>query len=184
MSCFKRRIELKVTNRCFIFCLSFQLVRIKAYLDKIKCDVLPLETCHMIFCQLWEFDRDVIHGGRDNIHLLEKDFKKIQLLLSQFQEKYGQVTSNFSVPHVQVKKEEYFNKQKTMMTRSYKKPHIKKIWVFKVQESVNSLKMHTIQKLEDYFFTNLRRMMHQALQLLLKRRNCSSQVSCQSKKIH
>ena len=114
----------------------------------------PLETCHMIFCQLWEFGRDVIHDGRDNIHLLEKDFLKIQLVLSQFQEKYGQVTSNFSVPHVQVKKEEYFNKQKTVMTRNYKKPHIKKIWVFKGQESVNSLKMHTIQKLEDYFFTN------------------------------
>lgn len=142
----------------------------------------PLETCHMIFCQLWEFGRDVIHDGRDNIHLLEKDFLKIQLVLSQFQEKYGQVTSNFSVPHVQVKKEEYFNKQKTVMTRNYKKPHIKKIWVFKGQESVNSLKMHTIQKLEDYFFTNLRGIMHQALQLLLKLRNHSSQVSCQSKK--
>ena len=32
------------------------------------CDVLPMDTCHVLFCRPWLFDNHVIYDGHSNIY--------------------------------------------------------------------------------------------------------------------
>jgi hypothetical protein len=50
------------------------------YKDKIMCDVIPMDVCHVLLGRPWQFDRNVVHDGRMNTYTLEKDGKSHTLL--------------------------------------------------------------------------------------------------------
>ena len=43
------------------------------YKDKILCDVIPMDVCHILLGRPWQYDRNVVHDGRMNTYTLEKD---------------------------------------------------------------------------------------------------------------
>ncbi|XP_074318277.1 uncharacterized protein LOC141655077 [Silene latifolia] len=50
-----------------------------SYYDKVLCDVIPMDACHILLGRPWQFDRDVIHRGRSNEYELRDKGKKIVL---------------------------------------------------------------------------------------------------------
>jgi hypothetical protein len=53
---------------------------IGTYHDYADCDVVPMQSCSLLFCHPWEFDTDAIHYGRCNKYTLMHNGKKITLL--------------------------------------------------------------------------------------------------------
>ena len=51
----------------------------KNYKDKIWCDIVPMDACHILLGTPWLFYRRVIHDGRMNTYTFHKDHKKITL---------------------------------------------------------------------------------------------------------
>ena len=43
------------------------------------CDVVPMDTCHVLLGRPWLFDRRVLHDGQMNTYTFHKDQKKITL---------------------------------------------------------------------------------------------------------
>ena len=65
---------LQVNSRCLI---SFSIG--KSYHDELWCDIIPMDTCHLLLGRPWLFDRKVIHDGYLNTYTFSKDGKKITL---------------------------------------------------------------------------------------------------------
>ncbi|XP_074278573.1 uncharacterized protein LOC141602166 [Silene latifolia] len=42
------------------------------YEDEVWCDVLPMSACHILLGRPWQFDRKVVHQGKDNIYIVSK----------------------------------------------------------------------------------------------------------------
>jgi hypothetical protein len=63
-----------VTKQCLV---EF---KIGGYNDKILCDVIPMDVCHLLLGRLWKYDRNVIHDGRMNTYTLEKNGRTHMLL--------------------------------------------------------------------------------------------------------
>jgi hypothetical protein len=40
--------------------------KIGPYEDKVWCDVVPMDACHLLLSRSWQYDRDVIHHGKEN----------------------------------------------------------------------------------------------------------------------
>src|SRR3954468_18905198 len=40
--------------------------KIGAYEDTLECDVVPMTVCHLLLGQPWQYDRSVLHNGRNN----------------------------------------------------------------------------------------------------------------------
>lgn len=36
------------------------------YQDRILCDVLPMDACHLLLGRPWQYDREAIHHGKEN----------------------------------------------------------------------------------------------------------------------
>ncbi|KAK9697227.1 hypothetical protein RND81_08G023100 [Saponaria officinalis] len=51
----------------------------KTYSDQVLCDIIPMDACHILLGRPWEFDRDVIHLGRDNTYSFKYEGRKITL---------------------------------------------------------------------------------------------------------
>ncbi|XP_074315398.1 uncharacterized protein LOC141651593 [Silene latifolia] len=66
--------ELKVDKQCLV---SFSIG--KNYVDKVLCDVLPMDACHLLLGRPWEFDKSAVHHGKDNTYSFEFDKRKITL---------------------------------------------------------------------------------------------------------
>jgi hypothetical protein len=66
--------QVTVTKQCLI---EF---KIRGYNDKILCDVIPMDVCHLLLGRPWKYDRNVIHDGRMNTHTLEKNGRTHMLL--------------------------------------------------------------------------------------------------------
>jgi hypothetical protein len=49
------------------------------YRDKIWCDVVPMDACHLLLGRLWQFDRKVHHDGFKNTYSFEQNGVKINL---------------------------------------------------------------------------------------------------------
>lgn len=49
------------------------------YKDTIWCDVVPMDACHLLLGRPWQFDRSVIHDGRQNTYSFVFDGLKIIL---------------------------------------------------------------------------------------------------------
>eukprot|EP00253_Pinus_taeda_P032880 PITA_32880 len=50
--------------------VEFQIGR---YKDKIICDIMPMDVCHIILGRPWQYDRKVTHDGVMNCYKFEKD---------------------------------------------------------------------------------------------------------------
>jgi hypothetical protein len=54
--------QVNVTKQCLV---EF---KIGGYNDKILCDVIPMDVCHLLLGRPWKYDRNVIHDGRKNTY--------------------------------------------------------------------------------------------------------------------
>ena len=57
--------QILVSEQCEV---DFQ---IGPYKDKILCDVMPMDVCHILLGRPWKFDKKVTHDGRSNCHSFE-----------------------------------------------------------------------------------------------------------------
>jgi hypothetical protein len=55
--------------------------KIGGYNDKILCDVIPMDVCHLLLGIPWKYDRNVIHDGRMNTYTLKKNGRTHMFLL-------------------------------------------------------------------------------------------------------
>lgn len=55
------------------------------YKDKLLCDFLPMDACHLLLGRPWQFDRKDIHDGAKNAYSFKKDGVtfKIQSILEE-----------------------------------------------------------------------------------------------------
>jgi hypothetical protein len=65
--------QVNVTKQC--------LVEFKkgGYKYEILCDVIPMDVCHLLG-RPWQYDRNVVHDGRNNTYTLEKNDRTHMLL--------------------------------------------------------------------------------------------------------
>jgi hypothetical protein len=66
--------QVTVTKQCLV---EFN---IRGYNDKILCDAIPMDVCHLLLGRPWQYDRNVIHDGRMNTYTLEKNGRTHMLL--------------------------------------------------------------------------------------------------------
>eukprot|EP00253_Pinus_taeda_P019835 PITA_19835 len=59
--------QLLVDEQCEV---EFQIGR---YKDKIICDVMPMDVCHILLGRPWQFDRSAVHDGKTNCYKFVKD---------------------------------------------------------------------------------------------------------------
>eukprot|EP00253_Pinus_taeda_P006301 PITA_06301 len=57
--------------------VEFQIGR---YKDKIICDIMPMDVCHILLGRPWQYDRKVTHDGVMNCYKFEKDGVKHTLV--------------------------------------------------------------------------------------------------------
>jgi hypothetical protein len=54
--------------------------KIGGYNDKILCDVIPMDVCHLLLGRPWKYDMNVNHDGQMNTYTLEKNGRTHMLL--------------------------------------------------------------------------------------------------------
>eukprot|EP00253_Pinus_taeda_P009621 PITA_09621 len=59
--------QLLVDEQCDV---EFQIGR---YKDKVICDVMPMDVCHILLGKPWQYDRKVVHDGLTNCYKFVKD---------------------------------------------------------------------------------------------------------------
>jgi hypothetical protein len=74
VSWFQKGHQVMVTKKCFV---EF---KIGGYRDEILCDVIPMDVCHIMLGRPWQFDRNVIHNGKNNTYTLENNGRAYMLL--------------------------------------------------------------------------------------------------------
>jgi hypothetical protein len=79
--------RVSVTKQCLV---EFKIGR---YHDKILCDVIPMDVCHVLLGRPWQYDRNVVHDGRMNTYTLEKDGRTHRLLPIKDKEVKPEVTN-------------------------------------------------------------------------------------------
>jgi len=52
----------------------------KNYQDKLLCDMIPMDACHMVLGRPWLYDRKVMHNGYLNTYSFTNEGKKITLV--------------------------------------------------------------------------------------------------------
>ena len=63
--------------------------QIGSYKDKVTCDIMPMDVCHVLLGRPWQFDRKVIHDGNRNCYKFEMG--GIHHTLSPLQEGNGAI---------------------------------------------------------------------------------------------
>eukprot|EP00253_Pinus_taeda_P017972 PITA_17972 len=53
---------------------------ISKYTDKVACDIMPMDVCHILLGRLWKYDRKVTHDGKMNCYKFVKDGVKHTLV--------------------------------------------------------------------------------------------------------
>ncbi|XP_060168973.1 uncharacterized protein LOC132599772 [Lycium barbarum] len=61
--------ELRVTKQVLV------KFKIGAYQDEVKCDVVPMQACHLLLGRPWQYDRAAIHDGRVNTYAVQSEGK-------------------------------------------------------------------------------------------------------------
>ncbi|GJX88764.1 putative reverse transcriptase domain, zinc finger, CCHC-type, aspartic peptidase domain protein [Tanacetum coccineum] len=74
LSWFKKGNEVKVSKRCLV---NFSIG--EKYTDEVWCDVVLMETCHILLRRPWQFDRKTKHADFKNTYTFEKDGTTITL---------------------------------------------------------------------------------------------------------
>jgi hypothetical protein len=75
LSWLKKGNSVKVDKRCLV---SFSIR--KQFHDKVLCDIVKMDACHLLLGRPWQFDRSTIHDGRRNSYNLVKEGQKFTLL--------------------------------------------------------------------------------------------------------
>lgn len=57
------------------------------YKDRILCDGLPTDCCHVLLGKPWQFDREAIYDGCEKTYLIKKDGKTFKLTCLQANQK-------------------------------------------------------------------------------------------------
>ena len=57
--------------------VSFSIGR--TYVDDVLCEVVEMDTCHMILGRPWQFNNGATHKSRDNVYIFKKDGRRIVL---------------------------------------------------------------------------------------------------------
>ncbi|XP_038682662.1 uncharacterized protein LOC119983076 [Tripterygium wilfordii] len=70
--------DVKVMKRCLV---EFSIG--KNYQDKVWCDIIPMDACHLLLGRPWQYDRQAIHDGYKNTYTFEKGGMKIVLMPSK-----------------------------------------------------------------------------------------------------
>ena len=63
-------------------------MQIGGYKDKVICDVIPMDACHILLGRPWQYDRNSKHDGRKNVYELEKDGFKHKLMPLQVEDSW------------------------------------------------------------------------------------------------
>lgn len=66
MSWFKKGGEISVRHR------SLVPIQLKDYKDKVWCDIVPMDACHILLGRPWQYDRQAIHDDRHNTYTFMK----------------------------------------------------------------------------------------------------------------
>jgi hypothetical protein len=67
--------------------------KIGGYNDKILCDVIPMDVCHLLLGKPWKYDRNVIRDGRINTYTLKKNGRTHTFLLIKDKEVKKEVSN-------------------------------------------------------------------------------------------
>ena len=43
------------------------------YKDKITCDIMPMDVCHIMLGKPWKYDRKAVHDGEKNCYTFVRD---------------------------------------------------------------------------------------------------------------
>jgi hypothetical protein len=81
--------QVMVTKQCL-----FEF-KIGGYRDEIVRDAIPMDVCHIVLGRPWQFDRNVIHDGRNNTYTLENNGRTHMLL--PIEEKKVKEEANISI---------------------------------------------------------------------------------------
>ncbi|XP_048617123.1 uncharacterized protein LOC106421507 [Brassica napus] len=65
--------ELKIAEQVAV---SFSIGK---YHDEVKCDVVPMQSGHLLLGRPWQFDKETIHHGRTNVYSFSHNNKKHNL---------------------------------------------------------------------------------------------------------
>eukprot|EP00253_Pinus_taeda_P018343 PITA_18343 len=63
--------QLLVDEQCEV---EFHIGR---YKDKVICEIMPMDVCHILLGRLWQYDRKVVHDGKTNCYKFVKDGIKL-----------------------------------------------------------------------------------------------------------
>jgi hypothetical protein len=66
--------QVTITKQCLV---EF---KIGGYNDKILCDVIPMDVCHLFLGRPWQYEKNVIHDGRMNTYTVKKNGRTHMLL--------------------------------------------------------------------------------------------------------
>ena len=67
VSWLQKGYQLVVNKQCEV---ELQLGK---YKDKILCDVMPMDVCHILLGRPWQYDRGAMHDGKKNTYKFNKD---------------------------------------------------------------------------------------------------------------
>ena len=70
--------KLKVTHKVRV---KFSVVD---YTDKVICDVIPMDACHLLLGRPWQYDHNATHEGRTNTYSFW-DSRKRRVLRPMFE---------------------------------------------------------------------------------------------------
>jgi hypothetical protein len=64
--------------QCFpIMVISFY---IGTYYDRVLCDIVPMDVCHLLLGKPLQYDITIVYDGVKNTFLLEMDERKIRMI--------------------------------------------------------------------------------------------------------
>lgn len=72
-SWFQKGHQLLVSEQSLV---SFQIGN---YKDEVMCDIMPMDSWHILLGRPWQFDREAMYGGRKNTNTIFKDGNKFTL---------------------------------------------------------------------------------------------------------
>ncbi|XP_074299735.1 uncharacterized protein LOC141630892 [Silene latifolia] len=66
--------EVRVQKKCIV---SFSIGKVDK--DKVLCDVVPMDACHLLLGRPWDFDRNTTHQRKENVYIFNHNGKKVTL---------------------------------------------------------------------------------------------------------
>ena len=47
-------------------------LQLGSYKDRILCDVMPMDVCHILLGRPWKYDKNFMHEGKRNVYKFQK----------------------------------------------------------------------------------------------------------------